>query len=55
MQWFYYMPRVSDMSALQLLMFSYELQRRIRLQGAPMDVFAVHPGGCALLPWLASC
>jgi NAD(P)-dependent dehydrogenase (short-subunit alcohol dehydrogenase family) len=30
---------------VQLIMFSYELQRRLRLQGAPVDVFAVHPGG----------
>lgn len=29
---------------LQLIMFSFELQRRLRLQGAPVDVFAVHPG-----------
>lgn len=28
----------------QIIMFSYELQRRLRLQGAPVDVFAVHPG-----------
>ena len=39
--------------AAQLLMFSYELQRRLRLKGAPVDVFAVHPGEqCELISCL---
>jgi len=27
-----------------LLLFTYELQRRLRLAGAPVEAFAVHPG-----------
>lgn len=34
---------------LQLIMFTFELQRRLRLQGAPVDCFAVHPGKGAWL------
>jgi len=30
-------------------MFTFELQRRLRLQGAPVDCFAVHPGTAAFL------
>jgi NAD(P)-dependent dehydrogenase (short-subunit alcohol dehydrogenase family) len=29
---------------LMFLMFTYELQRRLRLMGAPVEAFAVHPG-----------
>jgi len=29
---------------LMLLLFTYELQRRLRLAGAPVEAFPVHPG-----------
>lgn len=32
---------------LQLLMHSYELQRRLRLAGTQVDCFPVHPGAAA--------
>jgi NAD(P)-dependent dehydrogenase (short-subunit alcohol dehydrogenase family) len=29
---------------LELLLFTFELQRRLRLAGAQVEAFAVHPG-----------